>query len=264
MEKQDHVLSTPVHHVVQSLTVMCVGGFLLELYRTQALALYIRPDYNVFTVATGLFLVLVSAVSIFTDLIVGQRVRQPSKIVWTSESWKEVTNAGLLIFLLLGCVLLPRHSLSADSAARRGVGQNILTSSSVSPLTSGLVGGTQQENPLFFSTNSNKFTIVDWVRSFSVNPEPESYRDRSVSADGFVQPNTDGSWSVARFVISCCAVDATPIALPVDQPIGSLKADDWVHVEGKFTVKDTGGVRRVVVAPSKVQKIAQPNDPYLY
>src|SRR5258708_26192185 len=185
--------ATQLHVLFESLTLLGIGGFLVTLYFIQALAFYIRPDYFIFTLATGSFIIVVGAVGLVSFF--GGVLRKNIEWDWR-VSLREFANGFLLIFLLVCCLLLPRKSLSSQAASRRGIGQNILTSSSGFQPT--LQTNFTQENPLFLSTNSNKFTIVDWARSFSINPEPEDYRDKSVSVDGFVQPSSDGTFTVSR------------------------------------------------------------------
>ncbi|MEV8337287.1 TIGR03943 family protein [Leucobacter sp. NPDC077196] len=93
---------------------------------------------------------------------------------------------------------------------------------------------------------------------------------RTAEFIGFVLPGADGSSDIffaARFVVSCCAVDAQPLGVPVLSP--DWQADhsegSWVAVEGVFVANpDVTSDQPVVLRPFTITPIDEPNDPYVY
>jgi putative membrane protein len=84
-----------------------------------------------------------------------------------------------------------------------------------------------------------------------------------VSFDGFVALR-DGmpadEFLLTRFIISCCAADALSVQVRVvGAPPGRFKLDEWVRVTG--TLYPLGN--QVVVDASNVERIPQPQNPYL-
>jgi len=70
---------------------------------------------------------------------------------------------------------------------------------------------------------------------------------------------------VFRFVITCCAADASPVALLVDgKDLPDLSENSWVEVEGTFNTKEKNGRRVAVLEKSSMKKTAQPRQPYLF
>jgi putative membrane protein len=72
---------------------------------------------------------------------------------------------------------------------------------------------------------------------------------------------------VARFLVTCCAVDAQPLAVPVLLPgwQDEFAADDWVEVTGGFAPNPTtGATEPMVLVPDTVTEIEQPAQPYVY
>jgi len=246
--------------LIEAVNITLLGGFLLFLYFKKSLTLFVRPDYFLFTLVIGTILMVIGIANV--AIFIYKFIQQRSLKQKFSFDKKTFFQSELLLALLILGIFMPHRSLSANAAITRGIDQNILTgTSSVKPLK---LPDSSQAYGAFIAEKSKSFTIADWVSSLAVNPEPEDYRGKPVSIDGFIKPNSDGTFTVARFVISCCAVDATPIGLPVDKPIGMFKADDWVHVEGKISIKDQGGKRNIIVVPDSITNIQQPQDPYLY
>lgn len=93
---------------------------------------------------------------------------------------------------------------------------------------------------------------------------------RTASFIGFVLPGADESDDVffaARFVVSCCAVDAQPLGVPVLSPDWQRDHAEgsWVDVEGVFVANpDVTSDQPVVLRPFSITPIDEPDDPYVY
>ena len=93
---------------------------------------------------------------------------------------------------------------------------------------------------------------------------------RTASFIGFVLPAADASEDVffaARFVVSCCAVDAQPLGVPVLSPDWGRDhvEGSWVEVEGVFVANpDVTSDQPIVLRPFSITPIDEPDDPYVY
>ncbi len=94
--------------------------------------------------------------------------------------------------------------------------------------------------------------------------------DARPNVTGFVTPDPDDPenvFYVARFVVTCCAVDAQPIGVPVYLPGWRQQhpVDSWVQVTGRFVANPSAESRQpLVIDPAGVTPIEQPGDPYVY
>ncbi len=70
---------------------------------------------------------------------------------------------------------------------------------------------------------------------------------------------------VARFMVRCCAADATAVRVPIryDGAAG-LAPDTWVEVDGTIDYGRTPDGPGPLVEASSVRSVPQPNRPYLY
>lgn len=92
---------------------------------------------------------------------------------------------------------------------------------------------------------------------------------RGATVAGFVLPDPDDPknvFVVARYAITCCAVDAQPLGVPVLHPGWNAELDegDWVEVSGVFTAHPSAtSAWPAVLLPSGVTAIEEPEDPYV-
>ncbi|MEN9206525.1 MAG: TIGR03943 family protein [Thermostichales cyanobacterium SZTDM-1c_bins_54] len=149
----------------------------------------------------------------------------------------------------LGLLVSPRP-LSAATALTRG-GGNLWQSGRLAPQRFQIVLDPSQRS------------LIDWVRTLQVFPDPHSYVGQPVQIQGFVihppqgQPET--FW-LARFVIGCCAADAYPVGLPVHWPAAAtLPADSWQAVQGRMELGPDGNLW---VRAEQVEPIPTPENPY--
>ena len=75
-----------------------------------------------------------------------------------------------------------------------------------------------------------------------------------------------GPFQLIRFVMSCCAADAQPIAVLVDYPKAKsdFKSMTWVKVTGRVEFRQAGPTWYAAITPIEVKPTAAPADQYLY
>ena len=113
-------------------------------------------------------------------------------------------------------------------------------------------------------------TIIDWIRTLNVYPEPDAYADQPVKVSGFVvhMPDwPDDHFMIARFVLTCCAADAYPVGLPVSlTPLGNLcqnRMPGWRWLATMQT-GTLSGKRQLVIGSPAITEIPEPRNPYEY
>jgi uncharacterized repeat protein (TIGR03943 family) len=112
-------------------------------------------------------------------------------------------------------------------------------------------------------------TIIDWIRTLNVYPEPDAYAGQAADLSGFVvhMPDwPDHTFMIARFVLTCCAADAYPVGLPVQLPEGEPlpTPDTWLQVTGTMQTDTLSGKRQLVIGSSQLTEIPEPRNPYEY
>lgn len=246
--------------IFETFVLLLLGGYLVYLYLSNSLVYYIRPDYNLFTILMGITLVSAGILNILLFIL--------KEHIEPTEEKSLITYIRLIFITLIisGGILIPKKGLSSQTAFRRGPNQALMVGSqTILKQKNGAVENSNLfQSPLIDKNSSDKYTIFDWTRLFQVDPEPDNYAGKAVNVVGFVTPSSDGTFSVSRFVVWCCIVDATSISLPVDKKMDSLKADEWIDVKGTFETKTINGNRQAVIKPDSIEKVAQPPDPYFY
>jgi uncharacterized repeat protein (TIGR03943 family) len=111
--------------------------------------------------------------------------------------------------------------------------------------------------------------VRDWAGLLLQNQSPSFYRGKPVNTMGLVTPN-DASpdvFNLTRFVVTCCAVDAQPVSVPVYLPgwQQEFPVDSWIRIEGGFSPAPAGvsGVGLVLI-PLEISNEEVPREPYLF
>jgi|GEM_PF-5824408 len=226
-------------------------GYLLWLSASGRLALYVAAGYFTF----NLIVAAVWAFVLFVALV--------------EKAWPKVAKKYLVIcgLVLLVCVLAPAKPLSSVTANNR----NLNIGANLNP-------STEEISPLL-ERDTKTLRVVDWVKLRNYEANFTKYADKEVQVSGFLfnsrpanaeQGSTADSvydsedLLIGRFVVTCCAVDATPIGLEVKQSelLKNFKQDDWVQIKGKWEQVETNGETFLIINPSSVEAIPVPRNPY--
>jgi len=156
-------------------------------------------------------------------------------------------------------VLLPPATLSAATASQRDIttAQSNLDAASLEDASSA-------DGPTF-----SRYTVREWSSLLAQTTDPVFYAGKPVDVTGFITPDpvADDVFYVSRFAITCCAVDAQPLGVPVYLPDwrSQFAADDWVEVTGEFGANRSSTSSAVIaLTPSEVIGVDEPSEPYLY
>lgn len=228
------------------LGVILMGGLLVAtvwLGAVNKLQLYIHPRYKLFTlVMAGIGIGLIAlSLAIHTAV-------KPHKV-----AKQQTIQAALLIICCLIFIIIPPSALSSDTASQRGLNSTVVDTISSRPVS------------IKDDTDFRAFGIKEWS-SLLATTDAAFFNQKPVHISGFVYPGEKPDPSVfyiARFQVTCCAVDAQAKGVPVYMPNWQQKyrVDQWLSVEGAFAVR---GQDKAYVMPTKVTPIAQPENPYEY
>ncbi len=244
------------------LDVMAIAAWSALLFRfwfTNKLNVLLHPDFMWLAHSTAVFLLLLSI----------WRAGQLLPLPWKAGQKKAplsnpqhftifppgLGSAILLCVAIIGLQFTPRPFASAV-ALERGV-TDTLTMTRAKPQS------------FRISSRSEDRSVIDWVRTLNVYPEPDAYTGQNVDVEGFViQPPDlpDSYFMIARFVITCCAADAYPVGLPV-KLTGEQSAfppDTWLRVRGEMITETLDSRRQLVIQASALEEIPEPDNPYEY
>ncbi|MBC6421193.1 MAG: TIGR03943 family protein [Hormoscilla sp. SP12CHS1] len=237
------------------------GVLLLKLWLTNKLNLLIHPAYHWLTIVAGLGLLLVSGLQ-GRELLRKRRYRfaNSQHLSAFPPGWSSTI---LLVTAIAGFSIDPTV-FSSQTALQRGVNDFL-------PVTN------SQPQAFINATPPEGRSLIDWVRTLNVYPEPDAYAGQKVKVNGFFihLPTLPAEYRlISRFVITCCAADAYPVGLPVKLNSDFLgrprtdrndyPPDTWWEIEGKMIAETLDGKRQLAIAADSLKQISEPENPYNY
>ena len=161
-------------------------------------------------------------------------------------------SATIIVAAVVALLALPPATLTTATASNR----ELNAVGAVGDTAPDLVGG-----------DTSSFTVKDWALLLRQLPDPAMFTE-PVEVTGFVLPAPDRPgdvFYVARFTVTCCAVDAQPVGVAVHLPGWGdrFTADEWVTVTGRIAVDPAGG-SALVLLPDNVEPTEQPEQPYVF
>lgn len=234
------------------LAIAAWGVLLVKYWLNGKLALLIHPDYFWLEIVTALSLLAVSG---FKGWELLRRRAVTPKVQHLTLFPPGLSSALLLVTAILGLAITP-HVFASQTALQRGVTDSVTLTRS-------------QPKAFRSSRRPEERSLVDWVRTLNVYPEPDAYTGQKVKVQGFVihPPELSQEYLLlSRFVITCCAADAYPVGLPVKLTQNSqiYPPDTWLEVEGQMSTENLGGKRQLTIQASSVKQIPEPQNPYEY
>jgi uncharacterized repeat protein (TIGR03943 family) len=232
------------------------GLLLLKYWLTGKLYLLIHPNYMGLTAATAatfLFLAGWRAIALL------KRRSQNRTVATATEQHITLLPNGWSTALLLGVALLglwiPPRAFASQTAIQRGAIDAPVTLTRVKP------------QAFRAASNTEDKSIIDWIRTLTVYPEPDAYVGQKAKVQGFVihPPNLPDQYLlISRFIITCCAADVYPVGLPVKLPKSreGYKPDSWLEIEGEMTTETLAGKRQLTLVAKSIKPIHEPKNPY--
>ncbi|MBW4423226.1 MAG: TIGR03943 family protein [Nostoc desertorum CM1-VF14] len=241
---------------LDALAITAWGILMLRYWLTNKLNLLIHPNYFWLVIVTGISFIIIG---FFKIQELWQRRRRnvtpnTQHISLFPPGWG---SALLLTTAILGFIITPQV-FASDKALQRGVTADLLGSTRVKP------------QAFRVTVRPEERSLVDWVRTINVYPEPDAYTGQKVKVQGFVihPPDMGKEYLfLARFVLTCCAADAYPIGLPIklEKNQERYSPDTWLEVEGQMVTESLADKKRqLTIAATSLKKIPQPENPYSY
>lgn len=177
----------------------------------------------------------------------------------SARRFRSAVAAGSLaiaIAAVIGLVIVPPATLSSATAADRemNAGAPVL----------------DDDELISIGSDFSSFTVKDWASMLGQISSPEFFDGATVDVVGFVTPDAsdpENVYYVSRFIVTCCAVDASPVGVPVYEPSwrDGLAENDWVHVTGALVANPSASQGPdVVVEPNTIEIVDEPSDPYVH
>ncbi|MBF2057120.1 MAG: TIGR03943 family protein [Cyanobacterium sp. T60_A2020_053] len=240
------------------------GLLMLKYWVTGELYKLIHPNYFLLVFASGIILLIIASLKIVRNLI----KKAPSTLKNEDNSSSLLPKKGasflLIMVAMIGLTTEPKI-LNSTSALQRG-------------LTDSLPPVSLQPEAFANASKPEDRTLIEWMRTINVYPEPDSYTGQKANLTGFVvhlDSLPDNYIYLSRFVLTCCAADAYPVGIPVKLPESNSKypADTWLEIEGTMMTEtlaylggkssnNNGEVRYLVVNAQNVKIIPTPRNPY--
>ncbi len=229
------------------------GILLLEYWRSGDLNLLIHPAYHGLTIAAGLVLLILTTAQFLTFFKEGSRTGSHSRASIPGQLLSIV----LLSAVAIAGFLIPPQVFASSLSTDR-------------PVTDFLNLARTEPDSFQAAIKPEDRTIVDWVRTLNVYPEPDAYEGEKVNVEGFVlhPPDLPEPYLlVARFIITCCAADVYPVGLPVQlEAVAKTRldypVDGWIRIEGTMGTATINDQRKAVIRPQKIDTIPEPENPY--
>ncbi len=230
---------------------------------TGQLGLYIHPRYYVFTmIMAGLAVVLiVGAFAAVPGSDEHDEHEHPSPFERPRRRLLTISGAvvalGVVVAAAMVLLIVPPTTLTSAAVEQRSLNGSSNTLSNAGTGVSA-------------STDTSTYTVKDWAALIRQGAGADDLAGKTATLTGFVTPDSDDPdnvFYVARFVITCCAVDAQPVGVAVYDPgwSGTYKADSWVSVVGSFEANPSVlSTATTVIQPDSVTAVVQPAEPYVY
>ena len=236
-------------NLLKSIGGIIVCGYILLLACRDHLGFYIHPRYHIFASIISIVGIILLLIDTMLQLKLKASVK-PAKL-----SLKSVKPASYLaIIILLAGYLLPPKPLSPSSLAQRE-----------SPAIIEPESRCETPKP---REGSSAISINRWKTAINSCKQTSYFNNAGISVTGFVSNGLLKNYGynyfyIARYVISCCAVDSVPMKILVeknffiDYPDGT-----WLTVKGKLSQKVVNGQAEYVITDARADKIDQPKYPY--
>ena len=227
------------------------------LAATGRLTLYVHPRYTILTVTTAvltlLVLVLLAAVGGSAAAAEDGDHDHASR---TSAFGRLLTwsNGAVLICVALALLVIPPATLSSTARQNREL------------VTSGQVLDSTKVRVLV-GADPATFSVKDWAGLLSQGG-PEAVLGKQVDVFGYVlDRGEEDVFFVARLAVSCCAVDAQPIGVPVYRPgwRNEIEPGAWITIQGTFVKNPSPDSQEsVAIGVGSLAKINEPDQPYVF
>ncbi len=245
---------------IDGLALLSWGILLLKYAITGQYKLLIHPNYYGLVLGSAILLLALGMIKV--KLILARSYGNSSEHI---SLFPPGFGSGLLLIVAIAALLIPPQILTSQTALKRGISDISMSSS--------------QPQAFRVATKPEARTLIDWIRTINAYPEPDAYSGQPANVSGFVlhlKELPDNYLMLSRFVITCCAVDAYPIGIPVKLETNrrDYSPDTWLEIQGEMIAETIPSKDRIdsniteqrslVLAAKAIKSIPTPADPYSY
>jgi len=220
------------------------------------LTLYIHPRYTLFTVALAVIAGVVVIGALATRPERDQHDHDHGSPARSRPAGARILAWSRALILVVAAVVLIVMSPATLSSSTRQSRELVTTGQALDSDPPPLAGG-----------NSATFSVKDWATVLSQGGS-EAVLGKDIDVSGYVlDEGDDDVFFVARLLVSCCAVDAQPVGVPVYRPgwRQELKVSSWVAVRGTFIENpDPDSPQPAAVKVSALNEVSEPDQPYAF
>ena len=240
----------------QTAIAFTVGTMALYLGRSDAALAYVKPGLQPLLVASGVILVGLGLVAVAGH---GHDQHHGPRVAW------------LLALPPLALVLIAPPALGAFAASRQPIRPPpVLHPRPTEPSGPAAASSGDAFPPLMPPGGGTAVPMALGEYLARDDQEPYTLAGVRIRLLGFVTPQHGGrdGYLLTRFVISCCAADATALRVPNRGDRVGRAPDTWLEVEGRWqqrTSADEPGLPAsdtAVLLAESVRTIKQPSEPY--
>lgn len=274
---------TSVFHRFLTAGVLAVWGtVLLTIFFTGRICAYLHPTFQPLALVAGCALVGFA----FLVLIAPETANVHGSAARSSVG-------SVLASLILVVPLLLAFSTTSDSFGASAVANRIYVQDLAQLPGARLPAAAQSSSPVEpalpddgspsakanqddqFSLPKNKLgqiqaQVVDFLYATQLPEVRVELENKPVEVVGQLMPaktnNPKGNrYVLIRMLMTCCAADAQPVALPIEpQRKPDLPDMTWVKVTGKAGFPVEGGQHKPLIQDAVIEKIDPPGEPFLY
>jgi uncharacterized repeat protein (TIGR03943 family) len=231
------------------------------LAATGRLTLYIHPRYVTFTLTVAVLALGVMIAAIVTAAGPHATREHRHADVEAQRSSRGAlrrlgawSNGAVLVCTAVALLVIPPATLSAKARQDRAL------------VTSGRAVDSTNAVPLA-GADPATFSVKDWA-ALMRQGGPGAVLGKQVDLSGYVlDRGEEDTFFVVRMTVSCCAVDAQPIGVPVRRPgwRAELRPGDWISLQGVFTKNPSRESNQpVAIRVASLTTIAEPSQPYVF
>ncbi len=227
--------------------------YIIKLYVQDNITHYIHPRYAIFSVAMSGVAVLV--------LLTGAVLELKKRTRHKANNFSGRTVNSIVVVVLVLAFILPVKTLSSEAIERKSLNTPTYDEVESEDSSSRKV---EEKCP-----ETKPDSLETWVFEISQNPA-HCYVGQDIELTGFVyesdkDPLPSDMYYLGRIVMSCCAVDARPYALPIKKAnFQSYPKETWLKVNGKLQLMKVGEKYQLVIEPASVEQVHNPKKPYDY
>jgi uncharacterized repeat protein (TIGR03943 family) len=232
---------------VQAVIMLLFGSATLRITLGDTYLNYVKPAMQPWLIASAAVLILLGVLLLLDSF----RKRRVAGVDGHGHDVQHGPKAAWFMLLpVLTIFLVAPPALGAYTAARDTTNA-IPTNAELLPLPDG---------------DPAEIYVSDYINR-AVWYDGQTLDGRTVSIIGFVTPNPDGGWWLARLSLACCAADAFAGKIQVVNPPAGWEApatDTWVELTGRWI--PGGGTQSDLAIPlidaEQIVEIPQPTNPY--